>query len=355
MRNQTIDIVKGLGILLVVFGHNWLVIHNKGELFRVIFSFHMPLFFLISGIFLKAQGRFGAFAVSKADSLLKPYWVVLIALGLLKVAAGGAFWPYFLGVLYGAGDTILWIPLWFLPHLFVVLLCVWSVLVVASKTEFEQYWLWLAVFIFLAVGYVVIGRFSEGVLPTYMSATFLGAEAVRGLPFSIDLIFLSAAFVLLGYLFRNQIGAMNFHFGHFLLALIIFSTLHYLFDETIDFNLRLYGQFFIATLQALAGIYLVVSAAAFLSRYKWIGQVLAYVGSGSLFILIFHSFFQGKIFALMSRFLSNDYLSSLVSFGVGVIMPLFILEVVRRQKILAALLLPLKKSVRLNSLHTVKN
>ncbi|MEO7862090.1 MAG: acyltransferase family protein [Nitrospirales bacterium] len=53
LRNKTVDIAKGLGILLVVFGHNWIVLHEKGELFRVIFSFHVPLFFFLSGIFFK--------------------------------------------------------------------------------------------------------------------------------------------------------------------------------------------------------------------------------------------------------------------------------------------------------------
>lgn len=51
-RNATIDVAKGLGILLVVLGHNALLDRERGEPFRVVFSFHMPLFFFLLFILL---------------------------------------------------------------------------------------------------------------------------------------------------------------------------------------------------------------------------------------------------------------------------------------------------------------
>lgn len=50
-RNDNLDVLKGLGILLVVIGHSEYVLRGKGELFNLIYSVHMPLFFLISGVF----------------------------------------------------------------------------------------------------------------------------------------------------------------------------------------------------------------------------------------------------------------------------------------------------------------
>ncbi len=87
MSSSKIDITKGIGIILIVFGHNWIVLHEKGELFRMIFSFHVPLFFFLSGIFLKASTQFRGFLLSRADSLLKPYFVVLAVLGALSLLA----------------------------------------------------------------------------------------------------------------------------------------------------------------------------------------------------------------------------------------------------------------------------
>ncbi len=47
-RIEFIDVAKGFGILLVVFGHLY---PTGGRVSSVIFSFHMPLFFFLSGIF----------------------------------------------------------------------------------------------------------------------------------------------------------------------------------------------------------------------------------------------------------------------------------------------------------------
>ena len=46
-RNPIIDAAKGYGILLVFLGH---LVYYDSPLFRVIFNFHMPLFFMLSGM-----------------------------------------------------------------------------------------------------------------------------------------------------------------------------------------------------------------------------------------------------------------------------------------------------------------
>ena len=50
-RDSTMDILKGIGILLVVVGHSGCPI----ELHDFIYSFHMPLFFMASGYFFKEK------------------------------------------------------------------------------------------------------------------------------------------------------------------------------------------------------------------------------------------------------------------------------------------------------------
>lgn len=44
-RNVTIDIMKGIGIILMVVGHSG----YPSFLRNFIYTFHMPLFFMISG------------------------------------------------------------------------------------------------------------------------------------------------------------------------------------------------------------------------------------------------------------------------------------------------------------------
>ena len=73
-RIDYIDNVKGILILLVVLGH---CIDGETYLKTVIYSFHMPAFFIISGILLNyssAVGKnFGAFLLSRIRQLLIPY------------------------------------------------------------------------------------------------------------------------------------------------------------------------------------------------------------------------------------------------------------------------------------------
>lgn len=53
-RNQRIDVIRGMAIMLVVLGHSGV----SEPLFQWIYSFHMPLFFFVSGIFFKPMAHF---------------------------------------------------------------------------------------------------------------------------------------------------------------------------------------------------------------------------------------------------------------------------------------------------------
>lgn len=52
-RIATFDIMKGIGILLVIVGHSDLLVQDSVKLdcYSLIYSCHMPLFFIICGFF----------------------------------------------------------------------------------------------------------------------------------------------------------------------------------------------------------------------------------------------------------------------------------------------------------------
>ena len=56
-RIQYIDIAKTLGIILVIAGH---IVSSDTEIKKVIYSFHMPLFFMLSGMLLKVKDQYNA-------------------------------------------------------------------------------------------------------------------------------------------------------------------------------------------------------------------------------------------------------------------------------------------------------
>ncbi len=79
---ENVDILRGFAILLVVLGHA-LAADNIGTsdaewcnvIHDFIYSFHMPLFFLISGFCYSRHANYGKFVLHKCRYLLLPYVV----------------------------------------------------------------------------------------------------------------------------------------------------------------------------------------------------------------------------------------------------------------------------------------
>lgn len=87
-RDRTIDILKGFGILTVVAGHCGFPL----LLWADPYSFHMPLFFFISGFFLNLEKSYFSFIKQKINSLLIPFYKYCIAFAFI------AWILHFLGI-----------------------------------------------------------------------------------------------------------------------------------------------------------------------------------------------------------------------------------------------------------------
>lgn len=128
-RDGRIDAAKGVAILLVVLGH------AKGvppELTLLAYSFHVPLFFFLSGWLSRPPGTrpLGEATVRLARSLLWPYaffflagytyWLLTRHIGEKALRWGHLpWWDPWIGGLTGIGPRLYVHPaLWFLPALF---------------------------------------------------------------------------------------------------------------------------------------------------------------------------------------------------------------------------------------------
>ncbi|MCR4774915.1 MAG: acyltransferase family protein [Saccharofermentans sp.] len=82
-----IDVAKGIGVYLVFLGHMWYAC-TPPVVNQVIYSFHVPLFFLLSGFVFdvgnKSQGFVG-FVLLKAKRLLLPIVIYNVACALLFI------------------------------------------------------------------------------------------------------------------------------------------------------------------------------------------------------------------------------------------------------------------------------
>ena len=132
IRILWLDNLKALGIFLVIFGH----IIPDSYLKQYIYSFHVPLFFFVSGyLFDRSKYNFWQFLRKKFATLIIPYlffatfsylfWFFIVR-NLSISGKALAIDPLnpFIGILYGIGSGDWSVPmniaLWFLPCLFVV-------------------------------------------------------------------------------------------------------------------------------------------------------------------------------------------------------------------------------------------
>lgn len=122
------DQAKGFGIFLVLYAH------NNPFLESYIYSFHMPLFFFIGGMFHPSKTSFQT-VLKRAKSILIPYFVWSFILFVFWFFLGrhyGDSLKYNLdplngviGLFYAQGDRAYmdWgIPMWFLPCIFLTFL-----------------------------------------------------------------------------------------------------------------------------------------------------------------------------------------------------------------------------------------
>lgn len=132
-RNSFIDVAKGIGIILVIIGHAGI----PEGVHRVIYSFHMALFFIISGYLFNEKKwvgklKFIEYTKKRARNYLLPYFV----LAIINFVILGTIWGYtqaatvaeYINVLKGyifgtiysiSGLMPLWAPIWYLTCIFV--------------------------------------------------------------------------------------------------------------------------------------------------------------------------------------------------------------------------------------------
>lgn len=338
-RQQYLDVAKGLGILLVVLGHNQAV-QQHPEAFAVIFSFHMPLFFFFSGVTFRPGIPLIELARKRWKTLLRPY---LFTSFLLALAFFALKWHFSLAALftnvvhifYATGRVIVWQWLWFLPHLFLVNI-LFAVLLKSMPEAERAGALRALLFTALLIAGVYAAR-ALWLLPTPWGQ-------LLGLPFSADLAGITLFFFWLGFEFgrrREGVGRVLQTWWPAILA--GFAALHFFFDYTLDLNYRRYDHVLVSTLMAAAGIAVTIGLSQLLVRYVG-GRVvfgLEYLGRASLVIFIFHVFLQAKSLFVAIEMMHLPYWPAhALGFIGGVVAPVIVYEIIRRVPPLRAVYLP---------------
>ena len=176
-RDTAIDVARGIAGLLMIFGH----LRLNNEVDQFIYSFHMPLFFILSGMTIHEEKDFLPYLKKRVRRLLVPY----IVFSLIFAKPELTNW---LKCIYGTREGLLsagsLTPLWFLPCLFSADVIFHLVLKFCREEKIV-----IVVSFVLSVAGVIIGTF----LP-------FGST----LPFGVNVAMVSIPFLLIGYLLKKH-------------------------------------------------------------------------------------------------------------------------------------------------------
>lgn len=185
-RYAWIDIARGIAMLLIVCGHyapkelmfflplKWLVF--------CVMSFHVPVFFILSGYVMRANGSFSEFLVKRLKYLIAPWLLFVIIGAVLKLASGEIEAASLVSTfLYGNLATP---AAWFIPVLFVAQILCFFIAKAALRLSV------LLQIAFLAAAALVF----------YITGYFVYTSGVN-LPFGLQRAVYGAFFVLLGMVF----------------------------------------------------------------------------------------------------------------------------------------------------------
>ena len=359
-RIEYMDIARGIGILLVVLGHNDFEVLSLFAR-QIIYSFHIPLFFFLSGYFVNTSISFLDYFKKRFNGLLKPFLFTLFliyftSISFEKMGFNTAI-SRIVKSLYGTGHYIDWVQLWFLPHLFVVSLYAFLFITLAGRLK-NRWLTWGLLLVTLAIGLRFLHTFYPFALPVF------GKEyELWGLPFSLDLVLLSGFFFILGNEVRQASSERTFD-NLFLLvgAGIGLFLLNYLFPYLIDFNIRQYDSFLVNTTEAILGILFILALSRQIELHTIrLASVFKYLGSISLIILLFHVPIQAFWGEKVMNVTDNFPLSILVGFIMGVLGPILIYEIFIRYNPVASFWFgrkaesPVKKEPEIKEEITVTN
>lgn len=283
-RNMHIDVVKGLAILLMVYAHYPIDESVSG----IIFSFHMPVFIILSGYFCNRNTKMKDTFLKVGRGLLLPYAAASCTYAFLSS------WYYMThtDISVVSGNEAINI---FLQKMYFAL---WGVSVTSTKFQnIESVGpIWFIVCLALVrLIYVMIEKLikNDKILCIVIAGISVSGYCIGKfyayLPWSLDVAMVILPFFHLGYLMKQkkmETFKMQWLCGLFLIWIL---SVHY---GGLDLASRKYAYFPLCIAGAAAGSLLVIKGCGYLMQIKIIKDCLSFCGRHSMLILCIHSMEQ---------------------------------------------------------------
>lgn len=275
IRVDSLDIMKGIAILLMILGHSLPPSGIGGAIHGFIYSFHMPLFFIVSGYFYRKRSPMEQI---KKDffGLLLPYMVFCVVLtiyGLFRDLYGDASFPrefvrWFRICFYGSYNPNIqlgnWVgPIWFLIALFWCRI-MFSIFYSDNTNKNIVFFILFPIFAAYIFTFIYV--------PLYL---------LQGMT--------SMIFYYIGCMAKEN-KALSEKCPVLITLIMIIIWIYCIFFSHIDMQSGYYDNFIINVIGAVSGTYFIYLISKFIDEKIWLMKyVLIFIGKMSLVVLCFHS------------------------------------------------------------------
>lgn len=236
MRNKQIDVLKGIGAILVVIGHI-----VTGNIKVVIYAFHMPLFFFLSGYVFSNKKKFREYFITNVKSLLIPFFIFNIISLLFNIdyIHNNSFSNILDNIFY-FNSSVAWnSSLWFFVVLFFTKIIFYTLNKLCNSTKK----LGIFIAVLLAIGIVII-------------------KYNIWLPFGLKIVPFSLTFMYIGYIAKKVelLEKINLNFKSITLCIIltVIFIISSLYNERVNMSTNIYNNYFLYFFNALCGIYILL-------------------------------------------------------------------------------------------------
>ena len=317
-RENWVDYAKAIGIILVVYGHVARGLYNAGINFpvylyqitnSVIYSFHMPLFFFLAGLFFyNSFSKKGSkkLIFSKIDTIFYPYVIWSILQGTIEIVLSS----------YTNANAS--------PS--EVLSLLWS-----PRAHFWFLYALLSIFVVLSVLYSVISRrFTIPIFLCSLALYLFPSLLPQGLIFGY--ISNNIVFFVLGIIFTLYFRQVHFSsWVAFSCLAVSFVVAQWIFHSYL--SLTYTDQGIESFLLACISIAFVVSISLRFSRVDY--KFFAYIGASSMGIYLMHILAGSGSRVILSKAFGVESVVTHLVVGclVGVILPIVALLLIDKLKL----------------------
>lgn len=277
-REKAFDIAKGIGMLAVILGHMSIPI-KMGDF---IFSFHMPLFFLINGYFFKKKEISNTkYIITKIKTLILPYIMtcifVIIFSTLFQLRQGVEMAgilenvkSWLLASVYGSGTFTHFLK--------------WNFRIIGAI------WFLLAMFWADVIFHFLLKSKNPYVWGTIVSIVGYITAKIVWLPMSIQAGLSAIFFIQIGYFIKQKNMLKAYEDNRQVICLsAIFWGLAVIYSGKLYMVGNNYGGGFLDVIGAVSATFLILKFSKLLEkRCGKIAELLSLYGKNSLIVLCFH-------------------------------------------------------------------